>query len=155
MNRTRPALLVAALSLSVLSALLFGGFAAAAADEAQLAEPTSRVSGPIGPSAKGEESSPLALRKGEGPGTPSLLRLALGLVVVLALMLGLLYLLRRLGYGQASGGGEIEILASRSLGPRERVVLVRTGRRHVLVGVASGRVAALDQWTSDQWDQTL
>jgi flagellar biogenesis protein FliO len=51
-----------------------------------------------------------------------------------------------MGYGQTAGGSTLEILASRSLGPRERVVLLRTGERHLLLGVALGRVATLDQW---------
>ena len=89
------------------------------------------------------------------PGTASLLRLGLGLAVVLALLFGLMVLLRRMGYGQGTGSGAIEILASRSLGPRERVVLIRSGERHLLLGVAPGRVAPLDQWVStfQEFDQ--
>lgn len=84
--------------------------------------------------------------RSEATGTASLLRLGLGLAVVLALLFGLVFVLRRMGYGQTAGGSTLEILASRSLGPRERVVLLRTGERHLLLGVAPGRVATLDQW---------
>lgn len=89
------------------------------------------------------------------PGTASLLRLGLGLAVVMVLLFGLMVLLRRMGYGQGTGSGAIEILASRSLGPRERVVLIRSGERHLLLGVAPGRVAPLDQWVStfQEFDQ--
>jgi flagellar biosynthetic protein FliO len=105
-----------------------------------------------GPTLESEQGLPA---RPASPGTASLLRLGLGLVVVLALLFGLMVLLRRMGYGQGRGSGAIEILASRSLGPRERVVLIRSGERHLLLGVAPGRVAPLDQWVStfQEFDQ--
>ena len=91
----------------------------------------------------------------EAPGTASLLRLGVGLAIVLALLFGLLLLLRRMGYSQQGSASAIEIVASRNLGPRERVVLLRHGERHLLLGVAPGRVATLDQWvhTFQEFDQ--
>lgn len=105
-----------------------------------------------GPTLESEQGLPA---RPASPGTASLLRLGLGLVVVLALLFGLMVLLRRMGYGQGTGSGAIEVLASRSLGPRERVVLIRSGERHLLLGVAPGRVAPLDQWVStfQEFDQ--
>jgi flagellar biosynthetic protein FliO len=96
-----------------------------------------------------------SLPRSEATGTASLLRLGLGLAVVLSLLFGLVFVLRRMGYGQTASGNTLEILASRSLGPRERVVLLRTGERHLLLGVAPGRVATLDQWvdTFQEFDQ--
>lgn len=93
--------------------------------------------------------------RAEAPGTASLLRLGVGLAIVLALLFGLLLLLRRMGYGQQGSASAIEIVASRNLGPRERVVLLRHGERHLLLGVAPGRVATLDQWvhTFQEFDQ--
>ena len=105
-----------------------------------------------GPTKESEQGLPA---RPASPGTASLLRLGLGLAVVLALLFGLMVLLRRMGYGQGTASGAIEILASRSLGPRERVVLIRSGDRHLLLGVAPGRVAPLDQWVStfQEFDQ--
>jgi len=93
--------------------------------------------------------------RAEAPGTASLLRLGVGLAIVLTLLFGLLLLLRRMGYGQQGSASAIEIVASRNLGPRERVVLLRHGERHLLLGVAPGRVATLDQWvhTFQEFDQ--
>jgi flagellar biosynthetic protein FliO len=93
--------------------------------------------------------------RAEAPGTASLLRLGVGLAIVLTLLFGLLLLLRRMGYGQQGSVSAIEIVASRNLGPRERVVLLRHGERHLLLGVAPGRVATLDQWvhTFQEFDQ--
>ena len=105
-----------------------------------------------GPTTESEQGLPA---RPASTGTASLLRLGMGLAVVLALLLGLMALLRRMGYGQGIGTGAIEILASRSLGPRERVVLIRSGERHLLLGVAPGRVAPLDQWVGpfQEFDQ--
>jgi flagellar protein FliO/FliZ len=159
-----------------LLALALGCAAALAADAVDLTKPVAkgaRISGPTeqkdnnasaaqdapglkktlaGPTLESEQGLPA---RPASPGTASLLRLGLGLVVVLALLFGLMVLLRRMGYGQGRGSGAIEILASRSLGPRERVVLIRSGERHLLLGVAPGRVAPLDQWVStfQEFDQ--
>ncbi len=170
----------ATLERAVLAALLFalslGAAAAIAADANEMAKPVAEgaaveakegqrnrdalvaqdapgikktLAGPTLESEQGPSARPAS------PGTASLLRLGLGLVVVLALLIGLVVLLRRMGYGQGTGSGAIEILASRSLGPRERVVLIRSGERHLLLGVAPGRVAPLDQWVStfQEFDQ--
>lgn len=159
-----------------LLALALGCAAALAADAVDLTQPVAndaQISGPkeqkdhtaptaqdapglkktlAGPTLESEQGLPA---RPASPGTASLLRLGLGLVVVLALLFGLMVLLRRMGYGQGRGSGAIEILASRSLGPRERVVLIRSGERHLLLGVAPGRVAPLDQWVStfQEFDQ--
>lgn len=159
-----------------LFALALGCAAALAADAVDLTQPVANGAQISGPKEQKDHTAPIAqdapglkktlagptLESGQGlparpasPGTASLLRLGLGLVVVLALLFGLMVLLRRMGYGQGTGSGAIEILASRSLGPRERVVLIRSGERHLLLGVAPGRVAPLDQWVStfQEFDQ--
>ena len=159
-----------------LFALALGCAAALAADAVDLTQPVANGAQISGPKEQKDHTAPIAqdapglkktlagptLESGQGlparpasPGTASLLRLGLGLVVVLALLFGLMVLLRRMGYGQGTGSGAIEILASRSLGPRERVVRIRSGERHLLLGVAPGRVAPLDQWVStfQEFDQ--
>ena len=159
-----------------LFALALGCAAALAADAVDLTQPVANGAQISGPKEQKDHTAPIAqdapglkktlagptLESEQGlparpasPGTASLLRLGLGLVVVLALLFGLMVLLRRMGYGQGRGSGAIEILASRSLGPRERVVLIRSGERHLLLGVAPGRVAPLDQWVStfQEFDQ--
>ena len=65
------------------------------------------------------------------------------LLVVLALIFGMAWLLRRVGGIQRGGAGAIRVLGGMSMGQRERVVLVQVGETQLLLGVAPGRVNTL------------
>ncbi|MCP4994529.1 MAG: flagellar biosynthetic protein FliO [Gammaproteobacteria bacterium] len=67
----------------------------------------------------------------------------LGLLLVLALILGLGWLLKRYGRLPTAGKGGISILGGVSLGTRERAVLLQVENTRILVGVAPGRVETL------------
>lgn len=75
--------------------------------------------------------------------TASVLQTLMGLGVVLLLILVVAWLARRSGSLAAAAGGPLKILAGRSLGPRERLVLVQVGEEQLLIGVAPGRVQTL------------
>ena len=67
-----------------------------------------------------------------------------GLALVIALILGVAWLMRRTGAG--SGSGQLlRIVASQSLGARERVVVVEVGATWLLLGVAPGRVTRVGE----------
>lgn len=76
-----------------------------------------------------------------GPG--SLLQLSLGLLVVLAAIVGSAWLLRRYGRLQSGADGALRIIGGLSMGPRERVVLLQVGKQQLLLGVAPGRIQTL------------
>lgn len=73
----------------------------------------------------------------------NLVNTALGLVLVLALIIGLAWALRRFGRLPMVGKGLISIIGGVSLGPRERAVILQVGETRLLVGVAPGRVQTL------------
>ena len=73
----------------------------------------------------------------------SLWQLTLGMLLVLALIVGLAWLLKRTGRFQMAAGGGLRILGGLSMGARERVVLLQVGETQLLVGVAPGRVQTL------------
>jgi flagellar protein FliO/FliZ len=75
--------------------------------------------------------------------TSGLLQATLGLAIVLALIWGAAWVVRRLTRVTRSGSSAIKVVASQSVGPRERVVLVEIGGTWLVVGVAPGRVNAL------------
>jgi flagellar protein FliO/FliZ len=85
--------------------------------------------------AKGLPESPLA--------GGALLETVVGLLLVLILIIGLGWLLRRYGKLPAAGKGMVSILGGVSLGPRERAVVLQVGEARLLVGVAPGRVQTL------------
>lgn len=90
-----------------------------------------------------QQTSPVRLAGGEGMGAAYLLKFSLGLAVVLAAVLALAWLLRRVGRLQSSAGGALRTLGGLSLGPRERAVLVQVGETQLLLGVAPGHVKTL------------
>lgn len=73
----------------------------------------------------------------------SLLQLTLGMLVVLGLILGIAWILKRSGRFQIAAGGGLKILGGLSMGTRERVVLIQVGEQQLLLGVAPGSVKTL------------
>jgi len=72
-----------------------------------------------------------------------LLRVCLSLGVVIALILGAGYVLRRLQGGTVRSGGHLRAIESIAIGMKERVVLVQAGDKQLLLGVAPGNVRTL------------
>jgi flagellar protein FliO/FliZ len=72
-----------------------------------------------------------------------MLQVMLGLGVVLAVIMGAAWLLRRFG-GMARGPASVvKVIGGSAVGQRERVVLVEVGDTWLVVGVAPGHVTAL------------
>ena len=72
------------------------------------------------------------------------LEITLTLLVVVAFLAGLAWLAKRVRGGVSRGGGaRIQVLGAQSVGPKERVVLVRVGDTDILVGVAANSVNTL------------
>jgi flagellar protein FliO/FliZ len=80
---------------------------------------------------------------GEAIGSGFMLQFTAGLLVVLMSVVGLAWLLRRVGRLQSSADGTLRVIGGLALGTRERVVLVQVGETQVLLGVAPGRVQAV------------
>ena len=73
----------------------------------------------------------------------NLWQLTLGMIVVLGLIMGIAWLLKRSGRFQIAAGGGLRVLGGLSMGTRERVVLLQVGETQLLLGVAPGRVQTL------------
>ncbi len=65
------------------------------------------------------------------------------LLLVFCCILGMLYLMRRFSRGSSGNNARLAVLASASVGSRERVVLLRAGDEQILLGVAPGSVRTL------------
>ena len=73
-----------------------------------------------------------------------LTQLVLGLLLVLGLIFFLAWLLRRVQQTGPGGKGQvIELIGSRALGPRDRLVLVQVGNEQILLGLTPGTISAL------------
>ena len=91
-------------------------------------------------------SSPVSVGGGDLGGTA--LRLLLGLLVVVALILGVWYLLKRIQRGRypalgETGAGLISVLATTPLGPGRALHIVRVANQVVLVGATDHAVQAV------------
>ena len=73
----------------------------------------------------------------------SLTQLTLSLIAIVALIFAIGWLLKRFKLNAPRGSRDSEVLDQLSLGPRERIVLVRIGEAQVLVGVGAGGIVAL------------
>jgi flagellar protein FliO/FliZ len=71
----------------------------------------------------------------------SMAQLTLSLIAIVALILAISWVMKRLKLAGPRGSGEIAVVDELSVGPRERIVLIRVGESQVLVGIgASGLV---------------
>lgn len=73
----------------------------------------------------------------------SLAKLGLGLFVVVVLIVGMAWVMRRMGGMPGTATGALRVLGGLSMGTRERVVLIQVGETQLLLGVAPGRVQTL------------
>ncbi|KAF1012146.1 MAG: Flagellar protein FliO [Pseudomonas fluorescens] len=72
-----------------------------------------------------------------------LTQLVLGLLLVVGLIFVLAWLMRRVQRVGPGNGQVIELVGSRALGPRDRLVLVQVGEEQILLGITPGRIAPL------------
>lgn len=87
-------------------------------------------------------SAHAAEQAGPGPAS-SLFQVLLGLIVVLGLLAGTAWFIRRLGLARPSSASAVRIIGGASVGTRERIVLVEVADQWIVVGVAPGCVNAL------------
>lgn len=98
----------------------------------------------VGALAMASVVAPAAAQDGASPvGAASVLQVLTGLGLVLFLVLGTAWLLRRVGRVPGLSNQSIRTIAALAVGTRERVVLLEVGGTWVLVGVAPGQVRPL------------
>ncbi len=79
-----------------------------------------------------------------------LLEMVLFLALIIGLIVGLGWLVRRMGSFSVGTKGAVTVLGGVSLGPRERAVLLQVEKKRLLVGVAPGRVQTLCMLDDDE-----
>lgn len=84
-------------------------------------------------------------------GFGELMSVSVGLMVVLGLLLGGAWLLRKLpSHRFSQSDSPIEVVAQRSLGMKERLIWVRVDGENVLLGASTGQMRALHQWSAGE-----
>ncbi|WAH57340.1 flagellar biosynthetic protein FliO [Pseudomonas silvicola] len=98
----------------------------------------------LAPAAADPAPAPVAVGSALGGGMAAqLTQLMLGLLLVIGVIFALAWVLRRVQQATPHGGQVIELLGSRALGPRDRLVLVQVGSEQILLGLSPGRIAPL------------
>ena len=77
------------------------------------------------------------------PSTGGLLQTILALVLVLGILLGLAWFLKRFGPRGMMGGANVKLVGALNIGGRERIMVVEVGDQWIVVGASPGRVNAL------------
>ncbi|WP_228893576.1 flagellar biosynthetic protein FliO [Pseudoduganella aquatica] len=75
--------------------------------------------------------------------TGSLLTTIFSLILVLGLLVGLAWLLKRFGPKTITGGANVKLVGALSVGARERILVVEVGEQWIVVGASPGRMNAL------------
>ena len=79
-----------------------------------------------------------------GAGLPGhMVQTVMGLAAIVLLIFGLAWLLRQVFRLQPTMNGRMRVLGGLSLGPRERVVLIKVGDTQLVVGTTPGRIQTL------------
>ena len=84
-----------------------------------------------------------AARAAEAGASGSGLHALWGLAVVIAMIAGAGWLLRRMARPGSGGGGFLRAVASVALGPRERIVVVEVGEVWLVLGVTAQNISSL------------
>jgi flagellar protein FliO/FliZ len=116
--------------------LILTGLATAGAQAADVVLSTAQAaSAPVAPPAP---AAPVI------SGGASLAQAGLGLFAVIALILGLAWLARRVGLVRhGTGGAAMKVVGSLTLGARQKVVMVEVGDTWLVLGVSAGEIRPL------------
>ncbi|WP_342119108.1 flagellar biosynthetic protein FliO [Pseudoduganella sp. OTU4001] len=125
---------------------------AAPAEAASAAAPNS----PAAPAATPEQQAALAGARAANAPAPanvlaaqapsaagSLVQTILSLGFVVALLVGLAWLLKRFGPKHITGGTTVKLVGALSVGARERILVVEVGDQWIVVGASPGRMNSL------------
>jgi len=115
------------------------------------------------PAATPEQQAALAGARATAPGAGlaaqapsaagSLVQTVLSLGFVIALLVGLAWLLKRFGPKHITGGTKVKLVGALSVGARERILVVEVGEQWIVVGASPGRMNALATMPRQETDE--
>ncbi len=75
--------------------------------------------------------------------TGNLLNWSAGLVIVLSVFFLMIWLLKKINTGSMTGSGQLRVIGGLSLGMREKIVILKAGRKQLILGVSPGKIETL------------
>lgn len=73
----------------------------------------------------------------------SALNVSLGLLFILLLIFSMAWLLKKMGYSNQTGQGQLKIIAMLNLGPKEKLAVIQVGQQQLLIGVTATQINTL------------
>jgi flagellar protein FliO/FliZ len=70
-------------------------------------------------------------------------QVTLSLLLIVALIVAISWVMKRLKLAGPRGRGDLSVIDELTLGPRERILLIRVGDSQVLIGIGAGVVVGL------------
>ena len=89
------------------------------------------------------DSSAKQAEKKEPVTSMDALSVSTGLIFILLLIFSLAWFMRKMGYSNISGQGQLNILATLNLGQKEKIALIQVGRQQLLVGITATQINTL------------
>jgi flagellar protein FliO/FliZ len=114
--------------------------------------PTS--SAPLSEAPRVSMPAPMPTASTASPGAGGLLKTIMALMLVLGLLAGLAWLMKRYGPKMSGGSANLRVVGALNLGGRERIMVVEVGDQWIVVGAAPGRVNALHTMLRQETDLT-
>jgi len=71
------------------------------------------------------------------------LSVSLGLIVILVMIFSLAWFMKKMGYSNVTGQGQLKIIASLNLGQKEKIALIQVGKQQLLVGMTATQINTL------------
>ena len=87
--------------------------------------------------------------------TGSMVKITLSLQLVLAAIVAVAWLLKRMNFAQQGKANLLKVIGSVAIGQRERVVLLEVGDTWLLVGVGPGQIRTLHTLAKDESQDPL
>ncbi len=75
--------------------------------------------------------------------TGNILNWSVGLVIVLSIFFLLIWLLKKINTGSMTSSGQLQVIGGLSLGMREKIVVLKAGRKQLILGVSPGKIETL------------
>lgn len=71
------------------------------------------------------------------------LNVSLGLIVILVMIFSIAWFMKKMGYSNVTGQGQLKIIASLNLGQKEKIALIQVGKQQLLVGMTATQINTL------------
>lgn len=83
------------------------------------------------------------IKKNETSVSADALSVSLGLIFILFLIFSMAWFLRKMGYSNMTGQGQLKVVATLNFGQKEKIALIQVGKQQLLVGMTATQINTL------------